>query len=96
MSVKDLMPPGFDGDHMRYYATISRTARVCAQGDKFGMMVWLEIDRRERIMIGYGLPNEAIAEAQETMQRLTDSVSTRVNELLEMQADAAIAQREGS
>lgn len=63
MPLSDLKPDGF-GEEMRHYATMTRPGDMYVQGFALRQCgVWLRIDGGGNTMIGYGDPDEALAEA---------------------------------
>jgi len=68
MSLKDLEPDGFSED-MRFYVSNTMPIRLFAQsfwGARWA--IWLSVDGLGETMIGYGSPEEALEEAENTLK----------------------------
>jgi len=82
MSVADLKPEGLT-DAMRTYVRWTPKVSVVPQGMFGGQFaVWLEIEGAGSRVIGYGLPDEAVAEAQAFLRNLAEGVPASMCALL--------------
>ena len=88
MAIKDLVPDGYDR-LMEAFAQMRLPAKVSAQREIGGRIsVWLSIYNAGQTMIGYGAPEEAIAEAEAALEAIKAQVRCDVHDLLRAATEA--------
>ena len=82
MSVADLKPEGLT-DAMPTYVRWTSKVAVVPQGMFGGQFaIWLEIEGTGSRVIGYGLPDDAVAEAQAFLRNLAEGIPASMRALL--------------
>ena len=76
MSLESLKPEGWD-ESMRIYSQWARPATMYVQGFFDSVGVWLSIEGFQTL-IGHGLPDEALAEAEAWMAEQLESVRKQI------------------
>jgi len=80
MPLSDLKPDGFS-EEMQHYATMTRPGDMYVQGFALRQCgVWLRIDGGGNTMIGYGDPDEALAEAEAWAEKQLAKVREQIAE----------------